>query len=214
MEHNYSIERQSMAIQVYNFIKKLILSGELKGGERIPEEKVASQFGISRTPIREAMKRLEEYGLIKVKPRSYAVVVSLRREEVEQIALIRAQLEILSVSLLAENGKDADFEALEHLSEEHLELISKSDIAGAYEKDSQFHLEISRLTNNQHLYEIFQKIDAKVQLARLTIHLPINKLVKYIKQHKVIVHAIKSRDKRKAKSLIRKHIMDQLKDYV
>jgi len=214
MEHNYSIERQSMAIQVYNFIKKLILSGELKGGERIPEEKVASQFGISRTPIREAMKRLEEYGLIKVKPRSYAVVVSLRREEVEQIALIRAQLEILSVSLLAENGKDADFEALEHLSEEHLELISKNDIAGAYEKDSQFHLEISRLTNNQHLYEIFQKIDAKVQLARLTIHLPINKLIKYIKQHKVIVHAIKSRDKRKAKSLIRKHIMDQLKDYI
>lgn len=202
-----------MADQVYSYIKKMILSGDLEGGERVPEEKIARKFGISRTPVREALKRLDEYGLIKIKPRSYAVVVNLDREEAVQIAMIRAQLEILSVSILTDCGKETEFEILEKLAKEHTEIIAKGDIAGAYEKDSQFHLQIAEFTNNKHLFDVYMKIDAKVQLSRLSIHLPLDRLIIYISQHKDIVHAMKSRNKRIAKSLIQKHILDQIKDF-
>ncbi|MDO8944225.1 MAG: GntR family transcriptional regulator, partial [Desulfobacterales bacterium] len=77
----YEIHRQSLSEQVYHYIKRLILSGEIRGGEKIPEEKVAQRFGVSRTPIREALSRLEEYGLIQIKPRSYAEVVALEPHE-------------------------------------------------------------------------------------------------------------------------------------
>ena len=81
----------------------------LKGGKRIPEEKVAQQFGVSRTPIREALRRLEEYGIIRVKPRSYAEVVGLSPKEARHISIVRAELETLSVRLLTEIGTDEDF---------------------------------------------------------------------------------------------------------
>lgn len=206
----YEIERLSLADQVHNYIKRLILSGELKGGEKIPEEKIARQFGVSRTPIREALRRLDEYGLIYLKPRSYAVVVELKPEEAEQIARVRAQLESLSVELLSDCGTEEDFEALEQLAKECDRLLLTGDLASTFEKDSQLHLEIAGRTGNRHLYELFEKIDAKMQLLRLILHLPIKELTKFIGQHKEIIHHMKIHDKETAVKLMTKHIMEQL----
>lgn len=206
----YEIERLSLADQVHNYIKRLILSGELKGGEKIPEEKIARQFGVSRTPIREALRRLDEYGLIYLKPRSYAVVVELKPEEAEQIARVRAQLESLSVELLSDCGTEEDFEALEQLAKECDRLLLTGDLASTFEKDSQLHLEIAGRTGNRHLYELFEKIDAKMQLLRLILHLPIKELTKFIGQHKEIIYYMKIHDKETAVKLITKHIMEQL----
>jgi len=206
----YEIERLSLADQVHNYIKRLILSGELKGGEKIPEEKIARQFGVSRTPIREALRRLDEYGLIYLKPRSYAVVVELEPEEAEQIARVRAQLESLSVELLSDCGTEEDFEALEQLAKECDRLLLTGDLASTFEKDSQLHLEIAGRTGNRHLYELFEKIDAKMQLLRLILHLPIKELTKFIGQHKEIIYYMKIHDKETAVKLMTKHIMEQL----
>lgn len=216
MEDNkaiYSIQRQSLSEQVYNYIKRLILSGEIRGGEKIPEERVAHQFGVSRTPIREALKRLEDYGLIHIKPRSYATVVALEPNEAEQIACIRSQLETLSVSLLTGCGTDKDFRDLEALAAECNTLIAAGDIGATFEKDSFFHLEIARRTGNRHLYEIAEKLDAKVQLLRLILRLPLNKLTAYVGQHMEIIATMKKRDRNLAEDLMRKHVMHQLDDY-
>jgi len=209
----YAIQRQSLSEQVYHYIKRLILSGEIRGDEKIPEEKVAQQFGVSRTPIREALKRLEEYGLIRIKPRSYATVVALEPQEAEQIACIRAQLEILAVSLLTEHATEADFKELEALAAKCDELIGAGDVGSLFEKDSLLHLEIARRTGNRHLYEIVEKLDAKVQLLRLIIRLPLNKLKSYVGQHVEIINTMKIRDKALAETLMKKHILNQLDDY-
>ena len=209
----YEIHRQSLSEQVYYYIKRLILSGEILGGERIPEEKVARQFGVSRTPIREALSRLEEYGLIQMKPRSYAVVVALEPREAVQLAVIRAQLETLAVGLLSDCGADEDFRALDLLAQECNALIAEGDIAGAFEKDSLFHLEIARRTGNRHLYDIYEKLDAKIQLLRLVLRLPKEKLILYIRHHDEIIRLMKSRDKESAVALMKHHVMNQLDDY-
>jgi DNA-binding GntR family transcriptional regulator len=209
----YEIHRQSLSEQVYHYIKRLILSGEILGGERIPEEKVARQFGVSRTPIREALSRLEEYGLIQIKPRSYAVVVALEPREAGQLAVIRSQLETLSVSLLTDCGTDTDFRELDLLAQECNALIAEGDIAAAFEKDSLLHLEIARRTGNRHLYEICEKLDAKIQLLRLVLRLPLEKLKLYIKHHDEIIHSMKRRDKESAVALMKHHVMNQLDDF-
>jgi len=206
----YSIERQSLAEQVYNYIKRLILSGDLKGGEKIPEEGIARQFGVSRTPIREALRRLDEYGLVYVKPRSYAIVVALDAQDAEQIALVRAQLEQLSVRLLAETGAGEDFDVLEILAHECQQFLRAGDVASTFEKDSQLHLEIARRTGNRHLYELFEKIDAKMQLLRLVLHLPIKELTRFVGQHTAIIQAMKSHQPDESVVLISQHILGQL----
>ena len=209
----YDIHRQSLSEQVYHYIKRLILSGEILGGERIPEEKVAQQFGVSRTPIREALSRLEEYGLIQIKPRSHAVVVALEPREAGQLAVIRSQLESLAVSLLTDCGTEEDFRELELLAQECNAMIAEGDIAAAFEKDSLLHLEIARRTGNKHLYEIYEKLDAKIQLLRLVLRLPVEKLIQYIKQHIEIINLMKRRDKESAVALMKHHIMNQLDDF-
>lgn len=208
----YAIHRQSLSDQAYSYIKRLILSGEIRGGERIPEEKVAQQFGISRTPIREALSRLEEYGLIQIKPRSYAEVVALEPQEAGQLAVIRSQLETLAVSLLAECGTQEDFRELELLAKECNALIAEGDIAATFEKDSLLHLEMFRRTGNRHLYELYEKFDAKIQLLRLVLRVPLKKLRVYVKHHEGIIDAMKRRDAELAVSLMRHHIMNQLND--
>jgi DNA-binding GntR family transcriptional regulator len=208
----YEIHRQSLSDQVYCYIKRLILSGEIRGGERIPEEKVAQQFGVSRTPIREALSRLEEYGLIQIKPRSYAEVVALEPHEAGQLAVIRSQLETLAVSLLADCGTEEDFRELDLLAAECNALIAEGDIATTFEKDSLLHLEIARRTGNLHLYEICEKLDAKIQLLRLVLSIPLKKLKVYVKHHDEIINAMKRRDKESAIALMNHHIMNQLND--
>jgi DNA-binding GntR family transcriptional regulator len=208
----YKIHLHSLSDQVYDYIKRLILSGEIRGGERIPEEKVAKQFGVSRTPIREALSRLEEYGLINIKPRSYAEVVALEPHEAGQLAVIRAQLETLAVSLLADCGTEEDFRELDLLAKQCNSLIAEGDIGTTFEKDSLLHLEIARRTGNRHLYEICEKLDAKIQLLRLVLSIPLEKLIVYVKHHDGIIDAMKRRDKDLAVTLMTHHVMDQLKD--
>jgi DNA-binding GntR family transcriptional regulator len=208
----YEIHRQSLSDQVYYYIKRMILSGEIRGGERIPEEKVAERFGVSRTPIREALSRLEEYGLIQIKPRSYAEVVALEPQEASQLAIIRSQLETLAVGLLTDCGTEQDFNDLDLLVRECDALIAEGDMAAAFEKDRLLHLEIARRTGNRHLYEICEKLDTKVQLLRLVLRIPLGKLKLYIKHHGEIVAAMKRRDGESAIALMKHHIMNQLND--
>ncbi len=130
----------------YHYIKRLILSGKLKGGEKIPEEKIAQQFGVSRTPIREALRRLEEYGLVYLKPRSYAEVISFSPKDAEQVACIRAQLEMLSARLWLNMERVRIF----WLWINWLRIVMpclRPAIWRQLEKDSQLHLEIARRTD-------------------------------------------------------------------
>lgn len=212
-ETAYPIQRQSLSEQVYAYIKRQILSGELQGGQKIPEETIAQQFGVSRTPIREALRRLHEYGLVYLKPRSYAVVVELDPQEAEHVARVRAQLEILAVRQLAENGTPGDFDALEQLAGECQDALNAGDVATTFEKDSQFHIEIARRTGNRHLLELFEKIDAKMQLLRLVLHLPMKELTRFISQHVSIIQVMQAHQAEEAVSLISCHILGQLNHF-
>jgi DNA-binding GntR family transcriptional regulator len=207
----HQIENQRIADQAFIYIKRLILSGELRGGERIPEESLAHLFKVSRTPIREAMKKLETYGLVDIRPRSYAEVSKLEPGEAVEISLIRSQIEELSVSILSERGTEEDFEAIEQLAVECTKHLDQGEISICFEIDSQLHLEIAKRTAHRHLYDIFERIDAKVQLLRLAVHLPVDVLHVFLKHHYELIEAMKKRDGERAKVIIRKHIMSQLK---
>jgi DNA-binding GntR family transcriptional regulator len=209
----YDIDRMSLSDRVYYYIKDLILSGALKGGERIPEEKVATRFGLSRTPIREALRRLEEYGLIRIKPRSYAEVVSLSPEEAKDVAELRAAIEGLAVERVARNADGPALEELRRLNKACMEAVTAGDIASTFEHDSDFHLEIARLSGNRHLYELFEKLDAKVQLLRLVLHLPPKELATFVAQHEQILAAIERSDAQAARRYMEVHILGQLEHY-
>jgi DNA-binding GntR family transcriptional regulator len=199
-------ERSSLADQVYHDIKYLILSGELQGGNRIPEEKLAEQFGVSRTPVREAVRRLDEFGLVRLKPRSYAEVISLSEKEADQVMAVRTELEALAVSQLAENASGQDVQALTELAEKCYRALEDGSVADTFELDSCFHLEIAQRSGNGILAELMERLDAKVQLVRLMRCSTPETINQNIHVHDKIIAAIAEHDGVQAEAIMREHI--------
>lgn len=200
------ISRTSLSDQVYDHIKRMILSGELKGGERVPEATLSKLFGVSRTPLREALKKLSDYGLIFIKPRSFAEVVIIDEEEARQIAEVRINLEILSAKLFSKNADTVHFQSLREISAKCLELNDLGDKAASFEMDSRFHLLIAENCGNQCLYEIFEKLDARIQLLRLNQQLEKETLNNYIKQHNILISAMENGEERIIETILNTHI--------
>lgn len=202
------IEQRSIAEQLYYRIKRMILSGEIKVGEPILEEKIAQDFGVSRTPVREALKRLETYGLIQMRPRSRAEVIQFEgADAARKLALVRLRIEGLVVELLAESASAEDCSALRRLVAACDESLATGDIAEIFERDSAIHLEMARRTGNQYLYDILERLDAKIQLYRITTCVTLEKISEDVKQHNQILDAICQGDVQQAVALMEGHIL-------
>lgn len=204
------IDRTSISDQVYFHIKKMILSGELTGGKRIPEERIAEHFKVSRTPVREAIRKLAAYGLVVIKPRSYAHVATLSPKEARDITEVRLSLEKLSFRIFTRVKTDEKLNELRRLSENCLKAIVDADIASAHEFDSRLHLEIARATDNEELFRMLGMLDAKLQLLRLKQSIPSDRLSHYFNQHEILLKHLSSGDLSALDSLLDEHIVHDL----
>ncbi|MDA3951646.1 MAG: GntR family transcriptional regulator [Spirochaeta sp.] len=175
--------RQSYADQVYHYIKELILSGELRQGDKIVEDKIAKRFGVSRTPIREALTRLQAYGLVHLQPRSYAEVARIEAQEARDIAQLRLTLEQMSFRLLCNRNDTAALAMLRGVAERARAALVEHDKAGYFEADSEFHQEVANLCGNGQLALVYRQFASKVQLLRIAQDVPIERLEIYMRQH-------------------------------
>jgi len=205
-----SIEIKSLPEQLFFRIKQKILSGEIKGGSKIAEEKLASDFGVSRTPVREALRRLEEYGLIAIRPRRFAEVLMMTPEEVAHLTAVRIALERLAVDLFMKKAVPEDIAALREAAEACRKCESEMDVGGFYEKDSRFHLEIAGRSGNPFLYGALEKLDAKVQLSRLVKPMDRANISAATAEHGEILYVIESRDAALAAEKMEIHISNNL----
>ena len=200
----------SISDRVYLYIKKLILAGTLKGGEKIPEKKVADLFAVSRTPVREAIRKLAEYGLVLIKPRSCAYVATISPGEAKDISWVRLYLERLSVRQFTEVASAEALVPLRKLSRQCQEANRNGDYAAAHEFDSTLHLEIARATGNGELLEMLQMLDAKLQLLRLKQHLHHSALSSYFSQHDLLLDLLERKDLASIDALREEHMMHDL----
>ena len=142
--------------QVYNYLLSQILSNELKPGEKIAEAKIAQEFNTSRTPIREAMRKLESQGLIQIFPKRYAQVATFSEKEIQDIGMIRISLDILSIKLVAINGSKAELLNLKSIAVQCLDAFRNNDGVQRRKLDSDFHKELCRISKTIY-YSICRK---------------------------------------------------------
>ena len=149
------MDKRSLADQVYDHIKESILSGVLKPGEKIPEEKIAEDTGVSRTPIREAIRRLSEFGLVEVQPRSWAAVAQLSEKQLADLVEARVNIEVAALRSLANIPGKMTLTALEKV-QKRLEKAAEKKIWGqVFSEDSNWHLELIKLSGNNIYFELF-----------------------------------------------------------
>ena len=202
-----SLERKSLTDQLFIHIKNMILSQELKCGESIPEEKIAKLFGVSRTPIRETLRNLEKYGLVKINPRSQATVIEIALEEAHYIGEVRSVIETLAARILAKKAVPEDIRSLEEIDNQCVNAAKGGISVEAYETDGLFHLEIAKRCGNPYIYSILKNLEAKIQLIRM-MNCNLKVMRSDIQIHAKIIEAIANHDSKTASSYMQKHIAD------
>ncbi len=200
------IVQESLADKVYNIVKRQILNGELKGGMIIPEEHFAQQFGVSRTPIREAIRRLAEYGLVVLKPRSHATVYKFDEKQAADTAKVRLALEMLTIDLLTVKLVNSRIEELSRLAADCQYFLSIGNRAELFMHDSMFHLELVKCTNNEALYSMYERLDSKVHLLRISKNFSDDVLSKILHQHILLLQALKSNDIAACREIMTMHV--------
>lgn len=192
---------------VYKSLKDEILNGTLKGGEKIAEETLAKKFGVSRTPIREAVRRLGEYGLVTIKPRCYAEVCSISTKEANDIAKVRIALENLAIDEITPDLYEAHMKTIARYAAECQYDMSIGNRAAAFEQDSLFHLSIIDASENEVLHQAYERLDAKIQQLRIAQEEPEPVLNEYLNQHNQIMRLLHENKKDECKALVYKHIL-------
>ena len=198
---------QSLSEKVYESIKTAILAGDLKAGDKISEDSLAEEFGVSRTPIREALQRLSEYGLVSIAKRSHVSVISISKEDAKDIAELRIALEQYAIDRIRPELFMENLANITRCAADCQYALLMGDRAKSFELDSLFHIEVIRSTGDSILTDVYSRLDVRLQLLRVAQNESTQKLLGYLGQHLEFIQYIKNGDKEKAKALIRDHIM-------
>lgn len=196
----------SLVDRLVDHVSGRIVSGDLLPGAKVTEEEIASDFGVSRTPVREAVKRLAELGLIVVRPRRGLEVVAVDERDVREITQLRAELETFALRLAMPRMTLADIRELEAVARACEALLGGGNRPRIFGADSRWHLAIAACSGNRHLEEALRRLDVKVQLCRMFLCLSDSKVRSSVRFHRRILAAIRKGDAADAEGLLREHI--------
>lgn len=191
---------------VLDAIRGAIMNGTLQPRERLMEIQLAEELGVSRTPIREALRKLELEGFIVMVPRKGAYVSDLSFKDIADVFEIRAALEGLAAGLAAERITDEELESMERLLVEKQEAITQEDISKLVEVDTKFHELMYQASRNVRLGNIISNLREQIQRFRLTSLSYPGRDKLSLEEHKKIVEAIQARDYQLARQLAQEHI--------
>jgi len=183
-----------------------IISGQLKPGQRLTEDQLAADFGVSRTPVREAVKRLSELGVVVVHPRARLEVAAPTSEDIRQIAELRCRLEVFAAELALPRLTEDDLAELEAIQSRCLELARGDNRIDVFREDSRFHLRLAELSGNRYLRETLERLDVKVQLCRSFSCVKLPKIRKDIQKHNEIIASLRRRDLQATRDLLGEHL--------
>jgi len=199
----------SLRDAIFNQLRQDIITGDLKPGERLREIKLAEKMGASRTPIREAIRRLEMEGLVVMVPRHGATVAGITRKQLMDVLEIRRALEELAIELACSRMTVAQLNELKELERDIKEQKDSTDSLALSDIDEKFHEKIYQATNNPRLIQMLAELREQMYRYRLEYMKAMDKRNKLVTEHNRILKAIETGDVEMGKNAIRVHINSQ-----
>jgi len=192
---------------VYESIKQRLVDQKeiVKSGAKLNEEQLARNLEVSRTPVREALHKLEKEGLVQIVPRHGAFVRVISVRDVQEIFDIRGALESLAMKFALAHLNREKLLEMESLLKKCGELIKKGNLDLFIQVDKGFHEFIIKSSQNQRLIQIMESLNNQIQLARLKSFSVPGRAKKALNEHKQMIEAMLAGDKIEAERLIRKH---------
>jgi DNA-binding GntR family transcriptional regulator len=194
---------------VFNTLREAILRGDLKPGERLMELQLAAKLGVSRTPIREAIRMLEQEGLAVTVPRKGAEVAKMTLKDMEDVLEIREALDELAVTLAIRKISPEQLERLREVKKEFEEKTKSGDVKQIAESDVKFHDVIYEAADNPKLVGIISNFREQAYRYRVEYLKDANSYPVLIREHEAIVEAIETKDSGKAAQAMHEHVANQ-----
>ncbi len=189
-----------------NAIRSAINSGKLQPGERLIEIQLAEELGISRTPLREAMRKLEMEGFIVMIPRKGTYVADISLKDITEIYEVRISLDMLAASLAAERISDEELEEMNRQLLLTASLSVETEMAEIVAADSVFHDVLYRATRNERLLGIISNLREQITNIRGRSMAQPGRMKDTLTEHRNLLDAIASRDPEAAAAAARVHI--------
>jgi len=198
--------RRSAVLQIHAQLRDWIVTGRSKPGELMSEPKLAERFGLSRTPIREAVKKLEEEGLLDIFPQVGSVVAPINVEVVRDSQFIRETLECRTIELAVATASASDIVQLRKIIAAQQDLVETSDREGFFKSDDHFHETLMRMSGRRSAWRIVMTTKAQLDRVRYLSLEDSDWLAMVFAEHCEIVEAVASRDAAKAVSAMQAHL--------
>ena len=199
---------------VFNTLRQAILRGEMEPGERLMEIQLSQKLGVSRTPIREAIRKLELEGLVIMIPRKGAEVAHITEKDMRDVLEVRSTLEELAVTLACKNVTPDKIEALKAANKVFESAIISKDVVNIVDADVSFHDIIYAMTDNQRLIQIINNLREQMYRYRLEYVKDARTHSILISEHNDIIQKLQDKNVEDAKTVVRQHINNQEKGIV
>lgn len=194
---------------VFKKLRRAILLEELKAGERLTEIHLADKLGVSRTPIREAIRKLELEGLVIMVPRRGAVVAEITERSLKDVLEVRRVLDMLSAELACDRIDEEGKRALENACIAFEEAVKSGDLREIAQKDVELHNIIVEATGNCVLQQMISSLSEQMYRYRVKYLKDESRYEMLLKEHQKIYESIICRDKKLAAKFAKEHIDNQ-----
>lgn len=194
---------------VFNTLRQAILTGELKPGERLMEIHLANKLGVSRTPIREAIRKLELEGLVTMIPRKGAEVAQITEKSMSDVLEVRRAMDALCTELACSRISQKEVDVLGAACDNFAAAAKTKDIRKCAQADVEFHDIIVRATGNMRLVQLINNLSEQMYRYRFEYLKDVSRYDNLIEEHRVIYESIKRRDQEAARAAAELHIDNQ-----
>lgn len=196
---------------VFNTLRQAILTGELKPGERLMEIHLANMLGVSRTPIREAIRKLELEGLVTMVPRKGAEVAQITEKSMSDVLEVRRTLDALCAELACERITEEGLVRLKEACENFEKATATKDVKIIAQADVELHDIILQATGNRRLIQLVNNLSEQMYRYRFEYIKDIDQHERLAQEHRIIYESLVSKDKERASEAAKLHIDNQKK---
>lgn len=204
------IIRRPLHEEASDRIRDLIVQGQLAPGTRLNERLLAAQFGLSRTPLREAFKVLATEGLVDLLPNRGAVVSQMDPVRLSETLAVMGALEALAGEFACMNATEAQLNEIRALHYEMLAHHARGDLAGYFKFNQAIHLKLVKYSGNAVLFNAYRQMNSNVRRARYLANLSRERWDSAVREHDEILAALGARDVKRIKALLSDHLAHKL----
>ncbi len=203
------IVRRSLHDELIDRLRELIVTHDLEPGAKVPEQSLAAKFGVSRTPLREALKVLASEGLITLTPNKGATISELTLEDLEETFPVMGALEALSGELACERILDKDIAAIRQLHDQMILHYRRGEMPEYFRCNQEIHNKILEAADNATLNTMYRSLSGRVRRARYVANISKKRWAQAVAEHEEIIAALTARNGAALSEVLKRHLVNK-----